>query len=177
MTRQTNLHGVYEFSPVIYEDIRGYNFELGRPNSLPFFVEQENISFSKKHTLRGLHFQVCDDVWQQKIVRCLSGVVFDVVVDVVKSSPTYGKYYFTYLNGRKHNALMVPAGYAHGFYALEDSVIHYYMSEPYQPDYQHTLLWSDPELPIVWPFCLLDAETLKVSDKDKEGKLLKDLCF
>lgn len=161
--KKTKFEGVEEITPIIHEDKRGHLFDF--PNASKFI---HNVcSFSKRNTLRGLHYQLHNGIWQEKIVRCLSGKIFDVVVDI-KS----GQYYSTYLSSRNYTSITVPGGYAHGFFALEDSQVLYQMSDTYRPESQHTIAWDDPDLDIRWP---LNDLYLLMSDKDLEGKAFKDI--
>jgi dTDP-4-dehydrorhamnose 3,5-epimerase len=153
---KTKMNGLVEIIPQVYHDNRGWFLEFYK--EIPFHqmgiadkFTQENISFSKKGVIRGLHFQL--PPWQQaKLVSVLSGKVWDIVVDLRKNSPTFGQTHSVVLDSEKHNILMVPEGFAHGFAALEDSLFLYKNSNTYNRDFECGLLWNDPDLKIDWPF-------------------------
>jgi dTDP-4-dehydrorhamnose 3,5-epimerase len=131
---------------------------------------QDNLSVSKRYTLRGLHYQVFRP--QGKLVRVIRGTIFDVVVDVRRSSQAFGRSFAIELaeDGR---ALWIPAGFAHGFLALaDDTVVQYKVTDYWAPGHERTLLWSDPALGLRWP--LLAGSLPTVSGKDAIGALLAD---
>lgn len=153
---KTGIEGLLEIIPEVYYDNRGWFFEFYK--QVPFHnlgitykFTQENISFSKKGVIRGLHFQQLP--WQQaKLVSVLSGKVVDAVVDLRKGSPTFGKTHLCELDAARHNMLMVPEGFAHGFAAVEDSLFLYKSSNIYNRDFESGIVWNDPHLNIQWPF-------------------------
>jgi dTDP-4-dehydrorhamnose 3,5-epimerase len=129
---------------------------------------QDNQSQSKKGTLRGLHYQL--KYPQGKLVRVTSGVVFDVAVDVRRSSSTFGSWVGETLSSENKKQLWVPPGFAHGFLVLsEDAELLYKCTDYYNPNDEHCLLWSDPELKISWPDL---GEEPTLSEKDRAAKLL-----
>jgi len=153
---KTGIEGLLEIVPEIYHDNRGWFFEfykekLFHRQGIEYEFTQENISFSKKGVIRGLHFQL--QPWQQaKLVSVLSGKVVDVVVDLRRGSVTFGKTHACVLDAERHNLLMVPEGFAHGFAALEDSLFLYKSSNAYNRDFESGIVWNDPHLNIQWPF-------------------------
>jgi dTDP-4-dehydrorhamnose 3,5-epimerase len=153
---KTGIEGLLEISPEVYHDKRGWFFEFYKDEpfhkqGISYRFTQENVSFSHKGVIRGLHFQ--RSPWQQaKLVSVLSGKVIDVVVDLRKGSPTFGKTYSCVLDSERHNLLMVPEGFAHGFAALEDSLFLYKSSNLYNKDFESGIVWNDPDLKIEWPF-------------------------
>ncbi len=169
----TDFVGLCVVEPQVFGDQRGHFLETwnqGRYEAagLPDRFVQDNISFSRRGTLRGLHFQVPP---QGKLVSVLEGRVLDVVVDLRKSSPTFGKHFSIELDGESKRQLFVPAGFAHGFSVMsETALFHYKCTELYNPQGEGTLLWNDPALGIDWknPSPIL-------SEKDKRGVPLKDL--
>ncbi len=171
---KTGIDGLLELIPTVHTDTRGWFFEfykydqfndLGIPNKFT----QENVSFSKKGVIRGLHFQL--PPWQQaKLVSVLSGKVLDVVVDLRKGSPTFGNSYTCTLDSERHNLLMVPEGFAHGFAALEDSLFLYKSSNIYNRDFESGILYNDPQLNISWPFT-----NPILSEKDEKLPTLHEL--
>jgi len=160
--------------PKVFGDARGWFFESWEARKfaaagLDVAFVQDNYSRSVKDTLRGLHYQIRQP--QGKLVRVTQGEVFDVAVDIRKSSPTFGKWVGTILSGENKDQLWVPPGFAHGFYVLSESAEFFYKcSDFYAPEHERTLRWDDPALGIVWP---LKGEPL-LSPKDQQGKLLAD---
>lgn len=166
--QKTALEGVLILVPKVFPDDRGYFMEcfnqkdfeesIGRPVS--FF--QDNQSFSKKGVLRGLHAQKSPHE-QGKLVRCVSGRIFDVAVDFRQSSPTYLKWIGTELSGENQRQLWIPEGFLHGFLALEDSVVGYKTTAPFVRDFEVSVLFSDESIAIEWPTV---SSQLIVSEKD-----------
>ena len=134
---------------------------------------QDNHSFSaKKGTVRGLHFQT-PPVAQHKLVRVVRGSVFDVVVDLRRSSFSYGRHVSVVLSATAWNQVLVPIGFAHGFMTLEDDTeVIYKVSDYYSPDYDKGLLWNDPALGIQWP---LPAKEALLSERDRAQPRLAEL--
>ena len=172
----TPLAGLKILQPKVYADARGYFLELHNRRGLQnlgfseVFV-QDNLSFSQRGVLRGLHYQYPG--WQGKLVSVITGEIFDVVVDIRKDSPTFGQWHGEALSADNHKQLYVPAGFAHGFCVTSESAhVLYKVTDYYNPEREHTLLWNDPAVGIVWPI----QEPL-LSAKDAEGKLLKDLIL
>lgn len=172
---QTTLPGALVLSPRVFEDSRGWFFEgfnqktfeqaVGRQVN---FV-QDNQSRSTKGVLRGLHYQLPQP--QAKLVRVLTGEIYDVIVDMRASSPTFGRWEGVVLSADNRRQLWVPEGFAHGFYTLSDSAdVMYKTTDYWAQGAEQTLLWNDPELAINWP---LSGEPI-VSDKDKQGVAFRD---
>lgn len=171
--RETKLKGAYiiELEPV--EDKRGYFartfcVEEFRRHGINFEVLQCNISFNKKRgTLRGMHYQVAPHE-EAKLVSCISGAIYDVIVDLRVGSPTYCQWLGVRLaacspGSTGYKMLYVPKGFAHGFQTLEDnSVVYYQMSEFYHPESASGVRWNDPAFGIRWP----EVESMVISDKD-----------
>ncbi|SFU09833.1 dTDP-4-dehydrorhamnose 3,5-epimerase [Algoriphagus locisalis] len=148
------LAGVLEIFPRIFEDQRGYFFESYREDWLQaegvaHGWVQDNQSFSQKGTVRGLHFQRGEHA-QAKLVRVIQGKVLDVIVDLRKGSATFGEKYETILDSQRNNLMYVPAGFAHGFSVLEDSIFAYKCSNYYNKASEGGILWNDPTLAIDW---------------------------
>jgi len=158
-------------TPKVFGDARGFFMETWRDVwreelgiTRPFV--QDNHSRSGRAILRGLHYQVQQP--QGKLVRVTSGAVFDVAVDMRRSSPTFGRWVGEVLSADNHRMLWVPPGFAHGFYVLSDSADFVYKcTDYYAPEHERCLLWSDPEVGIDWP--LLDSQPPRVSAKDAQG--------
>ncbi|MCK6616412.1 MAG: dTDP-4-dehydrorhamnose 3,5-epimerase [Cyclobacteriaceae bacterium] len=153
---ETGIGGLIEIIPVVYNDNRGWFFEFYKKNEfakagITNSFTQENLSFSKKNVVRGLHMQL-PPYQQVKLVSVLQGKVLDVVVDLRKGSSTFGKWHTCILDSSKHNMILVPEGFAHGFAALEDSLFIYKSTSMYQPAAETGIIWNDPQLAIPWPF-------------------------
>ena len=170
---ETEFKGLLLIEPEVFEDDRGWFMESWNrrrfeERGLAFGFVQDNVSFSKKGVLRGLHFQNPDP--QGKLVSVLEGSVFDVAVDVRKSSPTFGRSLGTELSAGNRRQLYIPEGFAHGFLVLSETARFFYKCTAlYNPATERTLLWNDPDLDIDWP--LTDPI---VSDKDSLGMRLRD---
>lgn len=162
------MPGLLLLEPRVFRDGRGYFFESfnalqARTAGIACNFVQDNQSLSSRGVLRGLHFQA-PPYAQDKLVRVISGAVNDVVVDIRKSSPTYGKHYTAHLSADNFRMLFVPVGFAHGFETLEDDTIFQYKcSNYYNKASEGGLRWNDPTLRIEW-----ELENPLVSDKDQE---------
>lgn len=164
--KETGLAGLVELIPEIYPDDRGWFFEFYKESTLKKLgierkFPQENISFSKKGVIRGLHFQRAP-YEQAKLAAVISGSVLDVVVDIRAGSSTFGQVYVCQLDAARKNMLMVPEGFAHGFAALEDSIFFYKCSNVFNKPSESGIVWNDDQLKIEWP-----VDKPIVSDKDK----------
>lgn len=163
---ETGFDGLVELTPDIFPDERGWFYEFYKESTLKRFgidrkFPQENLSFSKKGVVRGLHFQL-PPFAQAKLATVISGSVLDVVVDLRKSSKTFGQVYVCPLDSIRKNMLLVPEGFAHGFAAMEDSIFFYKCSNVFNKSSESGVLWNDPQLNIQWPV----ADPI-VSGKDK----------
>lgn len=173
---ETDIPDVKIIEPAVFGDERGFFMETwnqkkfeelvtGKPT--PFV--QDNHSKSKKGILRGLHYQT--ENTQGKLVRVVSGEVFDVAVDIRKNSPTFGQWVGVYLSAENKRQLWVPEGFAHGFYVTSDEAEFVYKcTNFYNPSAEYSILWNDPELDIKWP--LVNNPIL--SDKDNNANILSD---
>lgn len=168
------LNGVVVIEPRLFADDRGFFQELfhrGRfaQAGLDFEFVQDNLSRSTRGVVRGLHYQI--DQPQGKLVRVLSGEVFDVAVDLRQSSPTFGKWEGFRLSDENRQAVYIPPGFAHGFCVLSDFAdVLYKCTALYAPQHERTLLWNDPTVNVDWP---LNGPAL-MSEKDLAGRLLGD---
>lgn len=168
------IEDVLEITSDIFSDERGYFTEFHNQSALKdagfdqTFV-QDNLSCSSKGVLRGLHYQLNPHA-QGKLIRCITGSIFDVAVDIRAGSPTFGAHVYRELSADKANALWVPAGFAHGFLALEDDChVMYKCTSGWANGVERTILYNDPELKIEWPF-----EPTNVNAKDLQGLPLAD---
>lgn len=176
--RTFELDGPLEIIPSKHEDERGYFSEIFRLNSFAEYVPnakfvQDNQSLSvRSGTIRGLHFQTNPKA-QGKLVRSLSGRLFDVAVDLRRDSPNYGRWISIILSSEENNQLWVPIGFGHGFCTLEpNSIISYRVTDYYSPEHDRGVAWDDPDIGISWPE-IADAETL--SGKDRTQPALAEL--
>lgn len=173
------IEGLKVITPSVFGDERGYFMETYNYNDFAAagidckFV-QDNQSSSKKGVLRGLHFQM--NFPQDKLVRVVSGEVFDVAVDLRKDSKTYGKWYGVRLSAENKKQFFIPKNFAHGFIVLSDSAeFCYKCTDFYHPNDEGGLLWCDPEIGVEWPMPEgMTREELTISDKDKLWKGIKD---
>jgi dTDP-4-dehydrorhamnose 3,5-epimerase len=165
--------------PQVFEDNRGFFFETfnhelfnkGVGQKINFL--QDNHSMSMKGVLRGLHYQLPPKA-QGKLVRVIQGEVFDVVVDIRCSSPTFGKWVGEILSGDNKKQIWIPKGFAHGFVTLSDtSEFLYKTTDLYSPEYEACILWNDKTINIKWPF---DFEPV-LSKKDIEGKSFTEAVY
>ncbi|MEI7445868.1 MAG: dTDP-4-dehydrorhamnose 3,5-epimerase [Burkholderiales bacterium] len=153
---ETPLPGVLLLEPKVFGDARGFFLESWNERTFreltgisPPFV-QDNHSRSSRGVLRGLHYQLVKP--QGKLVRVVSGEVFDVVVDMRRSSPTFGKWYGTMLDAVSHRQLWIPPGYAHGFVVLSETADFLYKTTEYwYPEHDRSVAWNDPTIAIDWP--------------------------
>lgn len=173
----TEIPDVLLLTPRIYPDDRGafmetYRKQVFEQAGIPPFV-QENQSRSRQGVLRGLHYQVIQP--QGKLVRVASGAIFDVVVDLRRSSTTFGKWMGVVLSAQESAQVWIPIGLAHGFYVLSETAeVIYKTTDYYAPAGERTLRWDDPDLGIAWP--LADGAAPVVSPKDAAGRWFKDLA-
>lgn len=173
---RTKIPDVLIIEPKVFEDKRGYFQESWNKRTFENtagikadFV-QDNHSRSVKNTLRGLHYQIKQP--QGKLVRVVTGKVFDVVVDLRKSSPTFGEWEGIELSAENHRQLWVPEGFAHGFLILSDTADFLYKTTTYYaPEYDRCLKWNDPDVGVNWP---LDDEPL-LSEKDMKGTAFTEI--
>ena len=170
------LPGVLIIEPRVFGDSRGFFLESWNEKAfaeagLPMHFVQDNHSLSGRGTLRGLHYQLHQT--QGKLVRVVAGEVFDVAVDVRRSSPDFGKWVGVTLSAENKRMLWVPPGFAHGFYVTsEQAEFLYKCTEFYDPASERTLAWNDPEVGVQWP--LVPGLEPLLSAKDLKGRLLAE---
>lgn len=174
--KKTKLEGCYIIGIEAHADDRGFfarffcEEEFSRLGLNTHWVQVNNSMSSKKGTLRGLHFQRPPHA-EVKLVRCLRGSIWDVVVDLRKGSKTFGEWFGSTLSYQNRTMMYVPEGFAHGFISLEhDTEILYLVSEFYSPESEVTLSWNDPQVSIHWPI-----EPSLLSNKDLQGMPLSGL--
>lgn len=171
---ETKLPGVLIIEPKVFNDSRGYFFETWQQERYEAlgikenFV-QDNVSYSARGVLRGLHYQKPNT--QGKLVSVLQGDVFDVAVDIRIGSPTFGQWVGVNLSGYNHRQLWVPAGFAHGFCVTSQTAYFTYKcTDLYTPSAESGVRWDDPDIGIQWPL-----DDIILSDKDKIYARLKDI--
>jgi dTDP-4-dehydrorhamnose 3,5-epimerase len=174
--RELDIAGAWEITPQLHTDSRGLFFEWLTDGSFTGFaghrldVRQANCSVSAAGVLRGLHFAELPPS-QAKYVTCLSGSVFDVVLDIRVGSPTFGRWDAVVLDGHTHKSVYLSEGLAHGFLALQDnSTVMYLCSAEYNPQREHTIAATDPALAIDWP----SGHELVISDRDAAAPTLEE---
>ena len=172
--KKFDIEGLFLVKSDVYKDDRGYFMEAHKESAfaefgLPAFV-QDNISFSKKGVLRGLHFQIPPKA-QGKLVRCLEGRIWDIAVDIRESSSTYGKWQGVELAATTGEAFFIPEGFAHGFVVLSEiALVLYKTTAEYAPEAEKGIVWNDPDLKIEWP-----VKNPILSERDAGFLKLKDL--
>ena len=171
----TQIPEVLIIEPNVLGDNRGFFFESFNQQAfndaigLNVQFVQDNHSRSTKSVLRGLHYQIQQP--QGKLVRVIRGTVYDVAVDLRKSSPTFGQWAGAKLSENTHRQLWVPAGFAHGFVVLSNSADFLYKTtDYYAPEFERCIIWNDPDIGIHWPI----NEKPQLSDKDQQGVALKN---
>jgi len=174
-TEALKLKGAFMIRPLRFDDERGSFFKLytkeilSKFNVKPFFNE-EYLSISKKGVLRGLHFQK-GEFSQAKLIHCIRGEVYEVIVDLRKSSPTFSKWQGIRISEKNRACLYVPRGFAYGFLALQDdSYVMYKADNDYKPESEGGIIWNDPSLKIDW-----GISNPILSDKDKALKTIKEI--
>ena len=174
--KKTDIEGVVILEPRLFEDERGYFFEAFSEREFAEKVRechfvQENEAYSTYGVVRGLHFQRPPHA-QSKLVRVVKGCVLDVVVDIRKGSPTFGKHIAVELSAENHRQLFIPRGFAHGYSVLsEEALLEYKCDNYYAPASEGAILWNDPALAIDWQ---LPTESVILSDKDLKNPALAE---
>lgn len=169
------LSGAYLIEPHIFKDERGffaemYNESVFKHNGIEDVFVQDNFSYSKKGVIRGLHFQT-EPHNTAKLLRCVRGEICDVIVDLRKSSPTFGKWKAFILSDKNMNIVYVPKGFAHGFCVTsEEADVHYKVTDYYYSDLSKGLRWDDPDLNIKWPI----NNPVILSDNDSNWPSFKE---
>lgn len=176
---KTKIEGLIILEPTVHGDNRGYFMEAFSDKVFRTLVGdvdfvQENESKSKYGVVRGLHFQE-EPFAQAKLVRAVSGVIWDIAVDIRKGSPTFGKYVAIELSEDNKRQLFIPRGFAHGFSVLsEEAIFQYKCDNYYNPESEDAILWNDAELDIDWR---IPEQDVIVSDKDKKNNPFSSLLM
>ena len=173
---RTKIPDILIISPKVYGDNRGFFLETFREDlfsksGITSKFVQDNHSGSQKGILRGLHYQVHQT--QGKLVRAIAGEIFDVAVDLRRSSLTFGQWVGEVLSANNKKQIWIPPGFAHGFYVITDwAEVVYKATDYYAPEWERSLLWNDPALGIEWP--LMNGQPPVLSEKDKHGELFSE---
>jgi dTDP-4-dehydrorhamnose 3,5-epimerase len=173
---ETDIPDLKIIEPRVFSDDRGYFLETWNAQSfgqagLNWTFVQDNQSRSHRNVLRGLHYQI--QAPQAKLVRVVTGAIYDVAVDLRRGSPTFGRWAGAELSEANHRMMLIPTGFAHGFLALTDGTqLVYKCTDFYASQHERTIMWNDPNLAIAWP--LAAGERPIVSSKDAMGRGLKE---
>ena len=176
--KETEIKGLIEVTPFNADDIRGYFTkdyakEIFVNNGIEYSIAEIFYTKSKEGTVRGLHFQRIKQ--QQKLIRCIVGHIFDVVVDLRKNSPTFKKWLAFELTEGNKKEILIPVGCAHGFMALQDSIVSYKCDEKFYAEYDDGIRWDDADINVKWPFELIGGKAKVIlSDKDRNLQSFKD---
>lgn len=171
------LKGAYLIKPFFADDLRGgfikdYSKEVFEKNGINHELLEVFYTISKKGVLRAIHFQEVNQ--QPKLVRCVSGKVYDVIVDLRPESPTFKKWLGFYLTGENMDELLVPAHFGHGYLVLEDSIVSYKCAAPFDGEHDSGIKFDDPDISVDWPFHQIGgSDKLIISDKDKNLQSFK----
>ena len=169
--KETEIQGLIEVTPFNADDVRGcftkdYSKEMFEKNGIKHDLAEVFYTTSHKGVIRALHFQRV--MQQPKLVRCIKGHVFDVVVDLRKNSPTFKKWLGFDLNDKNQREILVPAGCAHGYLVIEHSVVSYKCAEKFYGEYDDGIMWNDPDINVQWPLELVGGEeNVILAEKDK----------
>lgn len=183
---KTNLGEIVKGGPVIlhpsiFKDERGFFFESWNKKNFNGLIDEEinfyqdNHSSSTKGVLRGLHYQLLPEP-QGKLVRCISGEIFDVAVDIRQKSLTYGQWVGCFLSSQNKNQLWIPVGFAHGFLTISEyAEVLYKASGYWNSSLERSIIWSDPKINIEWPLKKIGIKSPLLADKDKKAPQLIDM--
>ena len=169
--RELELKGAYLIQPFYAPDERGgfikdYNIDMFRANGIEHELKEVFYTVSRRGVIRAQHFQRVKE--QAKLVRCISGHVYDVIIDLRKDSPTFGQWLGFDLTGENRRCLYVPQHFGHGYLVIEDSVVSYQCGEVFYGEYDSGIRWDDPDMGIQWPLERIGGvENLILSEKDK----------
>lgn len=175
---QLELTGAYMIKPFAAFDERGrlvkdYNIDVFRDNGIDYCLKEVFYTYSKKAVIRAIHFQSIKQ--QPKLIRCISGHVYDVIVDLRIDSPTFGQWMGFHLTGNNMISLLVPAYFGHGYLVIEDAIVSYKAAEVFLNEGDSGIRYDDPDIGIKWPYDLIGGENnLIISEKDKKLMSLED---
>lgn len=167
-----DLDGAYLITPFCAEDARGnfikdYSIEVFNKNGISYNLKEVFYATSSKNVLRGMHFQTVNP--QAKLVRCIKGKIYDVIIDLRKNSPTFMKSEGFYLDDKNLNELLVPIGFAHGYLVIEDAIVVYKCAEVFDSEHDSGIRFDDKNMNIAWPFAEIGGkQNVILSEKDKK---------
>ena len=176
--KETKLKGAYENTPFYATDERGgfvkdYNVDIFKANGIGHELKEVFYTISKRGVIRATHFQLVKQ--QAKLVRCISGHVYDVIVDLRPNSVTFGKWLGFDLTGENQEELYIPQFFGHGYLVIEDSIVSYKCGEVFYGEGDSGIMYNDPDIAIKWPFELIGGEEkLIISEKDKHLMSLQE---
>lgn len=176
--QELDLKGAYLIKPFFASDERGglikdYNIDVFKEHGVNHELREVFYTISKKGVIRATHFQLIKQ--QPKLVRCVSGHVYDVIVDLRPNSPTYSKWMGFHLTGENMNSLYVPAYFGHGYLVIKDSIVSYKAGEVFYGEGDSGIMYDDPNIAIKWPFELIGGKkNLIISEKDKKLMSLQE---
>jgi len=173
---KTKFEGAFLIQPFVAEDERGafikdYSKEVFCDNGIYHDLKEVFYTESRKGVIRAIHFQRVKE--QAKLVRCVSGHVYDVIVDLRPDSPTFGEWQGFDLTGDNHMELLVPEHFGHGYLVLEDSIVSYKCAQKFYGEYDDGIMWNDPDINVKWPLDRVDNKVI-LSEKDKNLQSLKE---
>ena len=172
------LKGAYLIKPFFADDVRGgfvkdYSRELFLANGIDYELKEVFYTISHKGVIRALHFQ--ENNHQPKLVRCVSGKVYDVIVDLRPDSPTFKKWMGFYLTGENREELLIPGHFAHGYLVIEDSIVSYKCAVSFDGPNDSGIIFDDPDISVKWPFEEIGGiKRLIIADKDKNLQSFKE---
>ena len=175
---ELDLSGAFLIKPFASFDFRGglikdYSQSVFSNNGINYELKEVFYTISHRGVLRALHFQEVNQ--QPKLVRCISGKIYDVLVDLRPSSPTFGKWVGMYLSGENMNELLIPANFAHGYLVIEDSIVSYKCSELFDAKNDSGIMFNDSDIGVKWPFEDVGGfDNVIISDKDRHLQTLKE---
>ncbi len=172
---KTEFDGAYLIRPFVAEDLRGafvkdYSKEVFNANGIEHDLKEVFYTYSKKGVIRAIHFQRVKE--QAKLVRCVSGKVYDVIVDLRPNSPTFGKWQGFELSEENHMEILVPEHFGHGYYVMEPSIVAYKCAEKFYGEYDDGIIWNDADINVKWP--IPKGTEVILSDKDKNLQSFKE---
>lgn len=176
--QELDLKGAYLIKPFFASDERGglikdYNVDVFKEHGIDHELKEVFYTLSKRGVIRATHFQLVKQ--QPKLVRCVSGHVYDVIVDLRPDSPTFGQWRGFHLTGENMDSLYVPAYFGHGYLVIEDSIVSYKAGEVFYGEGDSGIMYNDPDIGIDWPFELIGGkENLIISEKDKNLMMLRE---
>lgn len=173
--KELELKGAYLVTPFSNSDLRGdfikdYSFEELSKRGINYELKEVFYTVSLKNVVRAIHFQRTHQ--QAKLVRCIKGKVFDIIVDLRADSPTFKKYLGFYLTGENKAELLIPAGFGHGYLVMEDSIVSYKCNAKFEGEFDDGIIWNDKDINVEWP--LEKGVEVILSDKDKNLQTLKE---